>query len=63
MSLSKLAEKLWETVGANGISALCKPGQIRREGIAGIEVKRKEMLILAQTEKEIEDIKNCKAIV
>ncbi|TKU29525.1 DUF2806 domain-containing protein [Citrobacter sp. wls758] len=63
MSLSKLAEKLWDTVGANGISALCKPGQIRREGIAGIEVKRKEMLILAQTEKEIEDIKNGKAIV
>lgn len=63
MSLSKLAGKLLETVGAKGVSALFKPGQIRREGIANIEVKRKEMLILAQTEKEIEAIKNGNAIV
>ncbi|ALB56169.1 Membrane-fusion protein [Cronobacter universalis NCTC 9529] len=63
MSVSKLVEKLWETVGAKSISALCKPGQIRREGLANIEIERKKMLILAQTEKEIEDIKSGKAIV
>lgn len=63
MPISKLVDKLWETVGAKSLSALCKPGQIRREGIASIEVKRKEMLILAQTEKEIEEVKSGKAIV
>ena len=63
MSISKLAEKMWETIGAKGISALCKPGQIRREGIASIEMERKKMLILAQTEMEIEEIKSGKAIV
>ncbi|HII1671663.1 TPA: DUF2806 domain-containing protein [Salmonella enterica] len=63
MSISKLAEKLWETVGVKGFSALCKPGQIRREGIASIEMERKKMLILAQTEMEIEEIKSGKAIV
>lgn len=63
MPISKLVEKLWETVGAKSLSALCKPGQIRREGIASIEVKRKEMLIMAQTKKEIEDIESGKSIV
>lgn len=63
MPVSTLVEKLWETIGTKGISALCKPGQIRREGIANIEIERKRMLIMAQTEKEAEEVKSGKAMV
>ncbi|ROR99702.1 DUF2806 domain-containing protein [Raoultella terrigena] len=61
--VTELVSKLWGVVGAKNISALFKPGQIRREGIATIEIKRKEMLILAQTKKEIEDVESGSAIV
>ncbi|HEE0053082.1 TPA: DUF2806 domain-containing protein [Citrobacter freundii] len=60
---SKLAIKLWETTAEKGIGALFKPWQIRREGIASLEMERKKMLVLAQTERDIEDIKTGKLSV
>ncbi len=60
---SKLAAKLWETTTERGIGNLCKPWQIRREGVANLENERNKMLVLAQTEKDVEDVKNGNAIV
>lgn len=60
---SKLLTKMWETTAERGIGGLFKPWQMRREGVATIELRRKEMLVLAQTEKDIEKIKKGEAIV
>lgn len=60
---SKLVTKLWETTAEKGIGALCKPWQMRREGVASLEMERKKMLVLAQTEMDVENIKSGKAIV
>ncbi|GDX05744.1 DUF2806 domain-containing protein [Buttiauxella sp. A111] len=60
---SKLATKMWETAAEKGIGGLFKPWQMRREGNTSIELKRKEMLIIAQTEKDIEGIKKGEVIV
>lgn len=60
---SKLATKMWETAAEKGIGGLFKPWQMRREGNISIELKRKEMLIIAQTEKDIEGIKKGEVIV
>ncbi|EOY5723518.1 DUF2806 domain-containing protein [Enterobacter cloacae] len=60
---SKLVIKMWETTTEKGIGTLLKPWQIRREGIANIEIERKKMLINAQTERDINEIKQGKAIV
>ncbi len=46
----KLLIKLWETIADKGIGSLLKPWQKRREGRAEIEVKRQELLTLAQAE-------------
>lgn len=40
-----------------GIGSLLKPWQIKREGIAHLEMRRAELLALAQTEKDAEDIR------
>jgi len=60
---SKLVIRLWETVTEKGIGTLLKPWQIKREGMANLEIERKRMLILAQTERDVEAIKNGDAIV
>jgi hypothetical protein len=52
---------MWETTTEKGIGALFKPWIIRREGEATIETKRKELLILAQTEVDIGKIKRGEA--
>jgi len=44
----KLIINLWETIADKGIGSLLKPWQIRREGRANLDVKREEMLALAQ---------------
>lgn len=49
----KLVIKLWETLADKGIGNLLKPWQIRREGRASTDVRREEMLALAQTERDI----------
>ncbi|CAH7162991.1 conserved hypothetical protein [Vibrio chagasii] len=48
--------KFWETV-SKGTSGAVAPWRIRREGKANSEAKRDEMLMIAQTENDIEDIK------
>jgi hypothetical protein len=53
----KLLIKLWETITDRGIGSLLKPWQIRREGRAAIDVRREEMLSLAQAEVDAEAIR------
>jgi hypothetical protein len=53
----KLLIKLWETLTKDGIGSLASPWQIKREGKAHAEVRRDEMLMLAQAEVEAEQIK------
>jgi hypothetical protein len=53
----RLVIKLWETVAEKGIGGLLRPWQIRREGRASIEVRREEMLMLAQAERQAELIR------
>ena len=52
----KLALKIWETLTEKGIGGLLTPWQMRREGRAHAEVRRHEKLILAQAEKDAQDI-------
>lgn len=53
----KLLIKLWETLANDGIGSLASPWQIKREGKAHAEVRRDEILMLAQAEVEAEQIK------
>ena len=50
----KLVIKLWETVAEKGIGSLFKPWQMRREGRASIDLKREELLVIAQAERDAE---------
>lgn len=52
-----LLAKFWETIAEKGIGGLFKPWQIRREGRASIEIRRQEMLVLAQAEREADAIR------
>jgi hypothetical protein len=52
----KLIIKLWETLAEKGIGSLLTPWQVKREGRARNEVRREELLMLAQVELEIADI-------
>lgn len=54
----QLLAKLWESLADKGVGSLLKPGQMRREGLVALELKRAEMLSLAQTKKDIEDIES-----
>lgn len=49
--------KLWETLADKGIGSLFKPWQIKREGKATAEVQAETMLLMAQAEKAVEEIK------
>lgn len=51
----KLVIKLWETLAEKGVGGLLAPWQIGREGRARIELRRQELLVLAQAEQEIAD--------
>ena len=53
----KLLIKMWDSLD-NSIGSLLKPWQIKREGRALLEVRREEILILAQTQKDAESIQN-----
>tara|TARA_R110000751_G_scaffold297229_2_gene406739 strand:+ start:287 stop:1303 length:1017 start_codon:yes stop_codon:yes gene_type:complete len=53
----KLLGKLWDTVTKEGIGSLVAPWQIRRQGRANADARRDELLVLAQTEIDIADIK------
>ena len=52
----KLLIKLWETIAEKGIGSLLTPWQISREGRARNEVRREELLMLAQAKKDADDI-------
>lgn len=53
----KLVIKLWETLAERGIGSLLTPWQTLREGRARIEVRRQELLTLAQAEKDAADVR------
>jgi hypothetical protein len=53
----QLIIRLWETLSEKGIGSLLKPWQIKREGLAHLQVRRAELLALTQTEKDVEDIR------
>lgn len=54
----KLVIKLWDTIAEKGIGSLLTPWQTRRDGRARNEVRREEMLMLAQAEKDAADIRS-----
>jgi len=53
----KLIIKLWESLADKGIGGLLKPWQTRREGRAAVDVKKLEMLELAQAQREADAIR------
>lgn len=56
----KLVIKLWETLAEKGVGSLLSPWQAGREGRARNEVRRQEILMLAQAEKDAADIRSGK---
>jgi hypothetical protein len=54
----KLVIRLWETVAEKGIGSLLRPWQIRREGRAQIDLRREELLMLAEAEKDAHEIRS-----
>lgn len=56
----KLVIKLWETLTEKGIGSLLKPWQAGREGRARNEIRRHEILLLAQAEMDAADIRSGK---
>ena len=52
----KLVIRLWETVTEKGISGWLSPWQTRRKGRALTDVRRDELLMLAQTARDVENI-------
>lgn len=57
LPLEKLAIRMWDTVAEKGIGSLFKPWQMRREGKVSIELKREELLMIAQAERDAELIR------
>lgn len=56
----KLVIKLWETLAEKGIGSLLTPWQVGREGRARNEIRRDEILMLAQAESDAADIRSGK---
>lgn len=54
----KLLIKLWESIADKGIGSLLTPWQKRREGRAAIDVRREELLMLAQAEVDANEIRS-----
>lgn len=52
----KLVVKLWETVADKGIGGLLKPWQARRVGRAENDIERERILIIAQAQRDAEQI-------
>lgn len=53
----KLVIKLWETLTEKGVGSLLSPWQIGREGKARNNLRREELLMLAQAEVDTADIR------
>lgn len=56
----KLVIKLWETLAEKGLGSLLSPWQAGREGRARNEIRRNEILMLAQAEADAADIRSGK---
>lgn len=56
----KLIIKMWETIVEGGVGFLASPFKIRREGKAHMDVRRDEILMLAQTELDVQAIREGK---
>ena len=54
----KLVMRMWETLAEKGVGLLLKPWQDKREGKANLELRRAEMLVLAQAERDAEQIRS-----
>lgn len=54
----KLVIKLWETLAEKGIGSLLSPWQAGREGRARNQLRREEILMLAQAETDAADIRS-----
>lgn len=54
----KLVIKLWETLAEKGIGSLLTPWQTKRDGRARNEVRRDELLMLAQAEMDAADVRS-----
>ncbi len=50
--------KLWETLAEQGVGNLLRPWQVRREGKAQVDVRRYELLALAEAEREAEEVRS-----
>ncbi|MEZ9705450.1 DUF2806 domain-containing protein [Vibrio breoganii] len=58
----KALTKLTELV-KDGTSGAVAPWQIKRKGLAAVDAKRDELLVLAQTEMDVKDIKDGKKVL
>lgn len=54
----RLVIKLWETLAEKGVGSLLSPWQIGREGKARNNLRREELLMLAQAEVDTADIRS-----
>ncbi|MDT0501763.1 MULTISPECIES: DUF2806 domain-containing protein [unclassified Halomonas] len=54
----KLLIKMWETLADKGVGALLAPWHEKRIAATRTEIRRREMLLLAQAEREVESIKS-----
>lgn len=52
-----LLSRLWETIAEKGVGSLLRPWQIRREGRAHTDVRREELVLIAQAERDAEEIR------
>lgn len=52
-----LVIKLWETIAEKGVGSLLRPWQTIRDGRARNEIRRQELLMLAQAEKDASDVR------
>lgn len=53
----RLVIKLWETLAERGIGSLLSPWHLKREGRARNELRRQELLVLAQAERDATDVR------
>ena len=53
----QLLIKMWETLIKEGIGSLASPWQIKRQGRAHAEVRKEELLLLAQAEVDAQAIR------
>lgn len=54
----KLLIKLWETLAEKGVGSLLKPWQIQREGKAAVDLRKYEIIALAEAEREADEIRS-----